>query len=103
MALEILSKGRPFRVHCSCQRKKKREKSFFKYLRHEGLRAFKPLHLKDIPENNLNTCLVYTYGMGGSRGFKPLGLNRGSSSKCQTRKLLKDLPIIYVEEGSKGP
>ena len=39
--------------------KKKREKSFFKYLRHEGLRAFKPLHLKDIPENNLNTCLVY--------------------------------------------
>ena len=39
--------------------KKKREKSFFKYLRHEGLRAFRPLHLKDIPENNLNTCLVY--------------------------------------------
>ena len=39
--------------------KKKREKSFFKYLRHEGLGAFKPLHLKDIPENNLNTCLVY--------------------------------------------
>ena len=39
--------------------KKKREKSFFKYLRHEGLRGFKPLHLKDNPENNLNTCLVY--------------------------------------------
>ena len=39
--------------------KKKREKSFFKYLRHEGLRAFKPLHLKDIPENNLKTRLVY--------------------------------------------
>ena len=49
------------------QRKKKREKSFFKYLRHEGLRAFKPLHLKDIPENNLKTCLVYTYGMGVER------------------------------------
>ena len=62
--------------------KKKREKSFFKYLRHEGLWAFKPLHLKDIPENNLKTCLVYTYGIHmawGSRGFKPLGLNRGSS------------------------
>ena len=39
--------------------KKKREKSFFKYLRHEGLRAFKPLHLKDIPGNNLKTRLVY--------------------------------------------
>ena len=39
--------------------KKKREKSFFKYLRHEDLRVFKPLHLKDIPENNLNTYLVY--------------------------------------------
>ena len=39
--------------------KKKREKSFFKYLRHEGLGAFKPLHLKDIPENNLKTRLVY--------------------------------------------
>ena len=47
--------------------KKKREKSFFKYLRHEGLRAFKPLHLKDIPENNLKTCLVYTYDMGVQR------------------------------------
>ena len=39
--------------------KKKREKSFFKYLRHEGLGAFKPLHLKDNPENNLQTCLLY--------------------------------------------
>ena len=65
--MEILSKGRPFRVHCSWPEKKKREKSFFKYLRHEGLRAFKPLHLKDIPENNLKTCLVYTYGMGVQR------------------------------------
>ena len=72
MALEILSKGRPFRVHCSGQRKKKREKSFFKYLRHEGLWAFKPLHLKDIPENNLKTCLVYTYGMGGREALSPL-------------------------------
>ena len=95
MALEILSNGRPFRVHCSCQRKKKREKSFFKYLRRD-------LHLKDIPENNLNTCLVYIRH-GGPEALTPLGLNRGSSSKCQARKLLKDLPIIYVEEGSKGP
>ena len=71
MALEILSKGRPFRVHCSGQRKKKREKSFFKYLRHEGLRAFKPLHLKDIPENNLNTCLVYIRH-GGPEALTPL-------------------------------
>ena len=38
----------------------------------------------------------------GSRGVNPLGLNRGSSSKCQARKLLKDLPSIYVEEGSQG-
>ena len=52
--------------------KKKREKSFFKYLRHEGLRAFEPLHLKDIPENNLKTCLVYTYGMGGPEALSPL-------------------------------
>ena len=52
--------------------KKKREKSFFKYLRHEGLWAVKPLHLKDIPENNLNTCLVYTYGMGGREALSPL-------------------------------
>ena len=64
--MEILSKGRPFRA-LLLPEKKKREKSFFKYLRHEGLRAFKPLHLKDIPENNLKTCLVYTYGMGVQR------------------------------------
>ena len=50
--------------------KKKREKSFFKYLRHEGLRAFKPLHLKDIPENNLNTCLVYIRH-GGPEALTP--------------------------------
>ena len=51
--------------------KKKREKSFFKYLRHEGLWAFKPLHLKDIPENNLNTCLVYIRH-GGPEALTPL-------------------------------
>ena len=94
--MEILSKGRPFRVHCSGQRKKKREKSFFKYLRHEGLRA------KGHPRKQLKH-LPSIYKAWGSRGVNPLGLNRGSSSKCQARKLLKDLPLIYVEEGSKGP
>ena len=29
-------------------------------LRHEGLGAFKHLHLEDNPENNLKTCLLYT-------------------------------------------
>ena len=47
--------------------KKKREKSFFKYLRHEE----RPRHLKDIPENNLNTCLVYIRH-GGPEALTPL-------------------------------
>ena len=67
-------------MHCLAIRKKREKKSFFKYLRHEGLGALSALHLKDNPENNLK--LAYCIHVEGREGFKPLGLDRGSSSKC---------------------
>ena len=50
--------------------KKKREKSFFKYLRHEGLRAFKPHTLEGHPRKQLKH-LPSIYTAWGSRGVHP--------------------------------
>ena len=54
--------------------KKKREKSFFKYLRHEGLRAFKPLHstLKGHPRKQLKDLPSIYIWHGGPEALSPL-------------------------------